>query len=729
MRRLAPPRPRLNDQPWSIERERRRYGVRAPFFQPIADQVGEINTAFSFAPIVSNPGGYSLTFSLSGTLQSGLTFNTSTGAISGTPTVDGYADFRITATYSLGFVTSEEFRITIAEFDPNFIYVVGYAENVENLAFDSAPPLVKNHSTAISKQWLCKLDKRNQAVVWALKIAEIEVAETTELWFPSIVAVPDGVIVIGSVPVSDYSPFTTKFYDVTSNVVPVDSCTISGKQGAWIIKYNTNGVFVWARQLKVGGGPSNSDSGAYPTVQSAFVRPNGNAVIGLALWMNNAFVNIDPTIDWLTLAGVPVGASPTATFGGAETHTDRSSNGIVVEISSSGNFVGFTMARAFTSHTGGAPLGGSVANDVLPPVVPASGAFATGGHLSRLESVGGASTTFLWGENEPNEFERIYAFGTAPTRKGIVAMYEANRTLRWVADITPEVAGNIDDIVEIHTMAMDESENVYVGASVNPNSIAGGTTTIHVRSAGWTTPQVALPVLRPNGGIRILYSPIYAKYDANGNVVWAKTIGIPGGGDPTPSLSQNRRCSITVVNDIPYLCFRLGDVSTNTGVILDQGLPSQVTVRNERRGLGNTTPPMGSQIVIARLNPANGTVVWVKTVDATHTVCSSGTATGARDGSENRAVAHRLIAVGNNLLFSDEYHVSASGSGGGLFYGEGEVNETFLELDENSKYSTMAMFDAETGALQWARHLPTGGTTTGTGQISQIFGMSVEVPA
>ena len=115
MRRFAPPRPKLNDQPWSIPRDRRPYGIVAPYFQAIADQSGATEVAFSFTPgFVSN--GFSVVFSVAdGYLPSGLSLNPSTSQISGTPLVDGYGGLEIVlaASYSLGVVFSEPFTITI----------------------------------------------------------------------------------------------------------------------------------------------------------------------------------------------------------------------------------------------------------------------------------------------------------------------------------------------------------------------------------------------------------------------------------------------------------------------------------------------------------------------------------------------------------------------------------------------------------------------------------------
>lgn len=118
MRRFSPPRPKLNDQSWSIERDRRPYGVRTPYFDPIADQSAEEDGYFTFTPGFHS-NGYSATFGIDGYLPGGLAINPATGQLFGT--IDGYGTFdnlRFYATYSLGIVYSELFTIEVEQVIP-----------------------------------------------------------------------------------------------------------------------------------------------------------------------------------------------------------------------------------------------------------------------------------------------------------------------------------------------------------------------------------------------------------------------------------------------------------------------------------------------------------------------------------------------------------------------------------------------------------------------------------
>jgi hypothetical protein len=71
-----------------------------------------INQAYS-QTVTSTGGTGSVTWSRSGTLPTGLTFNTSTGVLSGTPTATGTSTFTITATDSIGATASQTYSFTV----------------------------------------------------------------------------------------------------------------------------------------------------------------------------------------------------------------------------------------------------------------------------------------------------------------------------------------------------------------------------------------------------------------------------------------------------------------------------------------------------------------------------------------------------------------------------------------------------------------------------------------
>lgn len=72
-------------------------------------------TAFSFAPTVTNPNAVALTFSISN-LPSWANFNTSTGAVTGTPTqndVGTYSNIRLTVTDGTNTYTSPAWTVQV----------------------------------------------------------------------------------------------------------------------------------------------------------------------------------------------------------------------------------------------------------------------------------------------------------------------------------------------------------------------------------------------------------------------------------------------------------------------------------------------------------------------------------------------------------------------------------------------------------------------------------------
>lgn len=73
------------------------------------------NQSYSFTPTIQNGNG-PRTFSLTGTLPTGLTFNTSTGNISGTPTITGTSSgLSISVTDSTRAISLGPFSIVVLD--------------------------------------------------------------------------------------------------------------------------------------------------------------------------------------------------------------------------------------------------------------------------------------------------------------------------------------------------------------------------------------------------------------------------------------------------------------------------------------------------------------------------------------------------------------------------------------------------------------------------------------
>lgn len=84
---------------------------------------GRVGTAYSFTPATANGSGPK-TFTLSsGTLLGGLSFNTATGAISGSPTVAGtMSGLVVTVTDSTGSASTTATNVTIAAAQPRAFF-------------------------------------------------------------------------------------------------------------------------------------------------------------------------------------------------------------------------------------------------------------------------------------------------------------------------------------------------------------------------------------------------------------------------------------------------------------------------------------------------------------------------------------------------------------------------------------------------------------------------------
>ena len=79
------------------------------------------NVYFTYTPTVNNPDGYELEYVLTGTLPTGLVFNTETGQISGTPTLEEIASgLVVTIFFSEGLDSDFSNAFTIEVNTPDF---------------------------------------------------------------------------------------------------------------------------------------------------------------------------------------------------------------------------------------------------------------------------------------------------------------------------------------------------------------------------------------------------------------------------------------------------------------------------------------------------------------------------------------------------------------------------------------------------------------------------------
>ena len=167
---------------------------------------------------------------------------------------------------------------------------------------------------------------------------------------------------------------------------------------------------------------------------------------------------------------------------------------------------------------------------------------------------------------------------------GFVAKYDRNGIPVWVRQASGATSGIPATLaVEGATaLAVDSTGNVYIGGSfVKTIVLQGG-----------ANPNVTLA---DNGAAGVNYESFIAKYNANGNLLWAK-----GGNSGSPKNADNLEIGQNAINQIVI------DASGNLYV---SGLVSG------NRFFGTTFTNNGeTEILLAKLNSADGAVVWTKII-------------------------------------------------------------------------------------------------------------------
>ncbi|MDB5895616.1 MAG: hypothetical protein JWQ88_3147, partial [Rhodoferax sp.] len=90
---------------------------QTPTLQPIAAQKTVVGNAASVTPVASDPGGYPLTFTATG-LPAGLSINTASGLISGTPTAPGSYSITVTARNAGNLAANAQFQWDVVDAVP-----------------------------------------------------------------------------------------------------------------------------------------------------------------------------------------------------------------------------------------------------------------------------------------------------------------------------------------------------------------------------------------------------------------------------------------------------------------------------------------------------------------------------------------------------------------------------------------------------------------------------------
>ncbi len=169
-----------------------------------------------------------------------------------------------------------------------------------------------------------------------------------------------------------------------------------------------------------------------------------------------------------------------------------------------------------------------------------------------------------------------------------VAKYGASGNALWARQASGSTSGAIPATLAVEgatALAVDAGGNVYIGGSfVKTLTLQGGTN--------------ANITLGDNGAAGINYESFVAKYAANGNLLWAK-----GGNSNSPKNLVNLEDGQNGIDQIVF------DASGN---------PYIAGFVSGNQFLGSAFTNQGlSEIMLAKLNPATGAVVWKQIIGGT----------------------------------------------------------------------------------------------------------------
>ncbi len=247
------------------------------------------------------------------------------------------------------------------------------------------------------------------------------------------------------------------------------------------------------------------------------------------------------------------------------------------------------------------------------------------------------------------------------------AKYDANGNALWARQASGSTSGAIPATLAVEgatALSVDANGNVYLGGSfVRTITLQGGANSI---------------TLNDNGAPGINYESFVAKYDGSGNLLWAK-----GGNTNSPKNLVNLEDGQNGIDQIIF------DADGN---------PYIAGFVSGDHFLGSAFTNQGSSdIMLAKLNPATGAIVWKQIIGGTE---------------DDNGLDLKIDGANNLYLIGNYGSPTITFPNGDTFENPGDSND----FEGDSTDTFIAKFDA-TGANLWTESVG-GGSDVGASQIA-----------
>ena len=265
----------------------------------------------------------------------------------------------------------------------------------------------------------------------------------------------------------------------------------------------------------------------------------------------------------------------------------------------------------------------------------------------------------------------------------------------WTAVVRSDLAQTASNQRDmgINAVDMDVDGNVAWAGFFKPcltGAASPFTQELTATSDDFTTPTQVITTFRTTAQT---YMPMYGMHDDVGDLVWFKTVGASS---DAPTQDEELFVAQGVVVDEGQRVMVSGRMQDGSSVqVLDEGDASEVT-------FSNTSTSSGTKGWTARLDPADGSVLWAQRVQL--------------DGSTSAALA---MATTPHAVGRLAWGVSGGAQADIDFDPQAELGSTVTVAPPTGtgtgKTAALAVMSASSGAMSHARVMPDSQTGTNAG--------------